>query len=526
MQYVYRFWNATTGGHFYTRDTAERNSILANLPSFRYEGVAYGVPEATSTTVWRFYRMDTGTHFYTASVEERDQINRTLGHLYRYEGAAFDASSTAYSGAPQAVYRFYNTRNGTHFFTASDAEREAVARTLPEFRYEGIAYYAPSPPTRPFTPGPFAEAWYLSAYPDVAAAVQAGLTTALGHYMAFGEAEGRLRHAPTSLAGNDVVTSAYSAPGYGDAVNGGEGNDTLSGGDGDDRLYGETGNDTLYGQQADNLNGGSGDDTYYISSPNAVAAEAADGGTDTLWLSVTSYALPRNVEYVRLNFDNSWVTTTTRISLSGNEQANWVGTIGSADAPMSYLDAVPQLVEIHGGAGNDTLNGGRGDTLLYGDAGDDLLTAGAWQARSGIAGVASGNDTLAGGAGNDTIEASNGSDVLTGDAGNDTFLFDLATNRVRNGTLAYPYLVGSSLITDFTPGEDVIRIRGTNLTAQQVYDRFQSSPSPTRTWSTALRATFTYADFTAPNTEANFDIVLDGLSRSSLSAGSFVVSSS
>ena len=69
---------------------------------------------------------------------------------------------------------------------------------------------------------------------------------------------------------------------------------------------------------------------------------------------------------------------------------------------------------ITGTSGNDTITGGSGNDSFNGGAGDDFITGG------------SGNDTLTGGAGNDTF-------VCASDGGND-------------------------VITDYTAGEDVIRI--------------------------------------------------------------------
>ena len=40
---VYRFFNTQTGTHFYTAAEAEKDSIIANLPTFNFEGTAYWV---------------------------------------------------------------------------------------------------------------------------------------------------------------------------------------------------------------------------------------------------------------------------------------------------------------------------------------------------------------------------------------------------------------------------------------------------------------------------------------------------
>ena len=38
---IYRFFNTTTGAHFYTPSTTERDNVTENLPDFQSEGIAY-----------------------------------------------------------------------------------------------------------------------------------------------------------------------------------------------------------------------------------------------------------------------------------------------------------------------------------------------------------------------------------------------------------------------------------------------------------------------------------------------------
>ncbi|MBM3486122.1 MAG: hypothetical protein FJX67_05750 [Alphaproteobacteria bacterium] len=71
---VFRFYNFATGGHFYTAGADERDHIRANIDTFVYEGVAFGVaaqPATGTAPLWRFYNSATGTHFYTISIKER-----------------------------------------------------------------------------------------------------------------------------------------------------------------------------------------------------------------------------------------------------------------------------------------------------------------------------------------------------------------------------------------------------------------------------------------------------------------------
>jgi hypothetical protein len=42
----------------------------------------------------------------------------------------------------QAVWRFYNTRTGTHFYTISASERDQTIAKYLDLVYEGAVYYA------------------------------------------------------------------------------------------------------------------------------------------------------------------------------------------------------------------------------------------------------------------------------------------------------------------------------------------------------------------------------------------------
>ena len=76
---------------------------------------------ATNSTIYRFLDLRNGTHFYTASEAERDNVNARWGYIYRYEGVAWNRTST-----PIPIYRFYSATNGEHFYTASSAERDNI----------------------------------------------------------------------------------------------------------------------------------------------------------------------------------------------------------------------------------------------------------------------------------------------------------------------------------------------------------------------------------------------------------------
>jgi len=145
MNPVYRFYNVRKGVHFYTASEAEKSAVAARLGSqYTLEGVAYSINAANpanTAPLYRFYNVRTGVHFYTASEAEKDRVVRTLAGTYHFEGTAYTVCAAPVVGAVP-VYRFYNVRKGVHFYTASEAEKDRVTRTLSStYKPEGAAYY-------------------------------------------------------------------------------------------------------------------------------------------------------------------------------------------------------------------------------------------------------------------------------------------------------------------------------------------------------------------------------------------------
>lgn len=140
---VHRFYNFTNNTHFYTPSDSEKDMVIATWPNvFNYEGVAYYTNPANNTQpLYRFYNRRSRSHFYTASQAEADHVNATWPSIFTYEGQTYKVSPSPVFGAG-TVYRFYNLRNGSHFYTASTGERDTVIATLPTtYSYEGPAFW-------------------------------------------------------------------------------------------------------------------------------------------------------------------------------------------------------------------------------------------------------------------------------------------------------------------------------------------------------------------------------------------------
>ncbi|HRO15899.1 MAG TPA: calcium-binding protein [Paracoccus sp. (in: a-proteobacteria)] len=153
-----------------------------------------------------------------------------------------------------------------------------------------------------------------------------------------------------------------------------DGNDTIWGTAGVNRLWGGAGDDQMRGRGgADRMNGQAGNDSYYVDDVNDVVIEAAGGGDDRVYTSV-SYRLSANVEQI-------FLVGVTAFQANGNALNNVV--TGSQVAN-----------KLVGGVGNDTIWGWNGNDELHGEWGSDVLRGG------------------------------NGADLLIGGMAADRFVFD------------------------------------------------------------------------------------------------------
>lgn len=152
---VYRFYNRSSGTHFFTSSATERDTVINTMSNMTYEGAAFSsISSSTSgaSPVYRFYNNRAGSHFYTINASERDSIINTLSSVYTYEGEAYYAYTSDSTGASASgstpLYRFYNVNTGSHFYTTSTSERDTVISTLSSvYSYEGTAYYVASSTT-------------------------------------------------------------------------------------------------------------------------------------------------------------------------------------------------------------------------------------------------------------------------------------------------------------------------------------------------------------------------------------------
>lgn len=144
---VARFFDTTNGTHFFTSDPSEVQQILATRKDLTEEGGGFNAVDPASTgsnaaPVYRFFDSSYGTHFFTSSVTEKNAVIASRADL-KYEGVAL-YEDAAQNPGDAAVYRFFDTKFGTHFYSSDATEISTILATRTDLKPEGIAFYAPT----------------------------------------------------------------------------------------------------------------------------------------------------------------------------------------------------------------------------------------------------------------------------------------------------------------------------------------------------------------------------------------------
>lgn len=142
---VYRFYNSRQAVHFYTASAVEKQNVIDHLSStYHFEGVAYTINTgnpANNKPLYRFFNTKTGVHFYTASESEKANTIANLSSTFNYEGVAYNVCVSPPTGS-KTVFRFYNMKQGVHFYTADTAEKDkTIAGLSNTYKFEGPSFY-------------------------------------------------------------------------------------------------------------------------------------------------------------------------------------------------------------------------------------------------------------------------------------------------------------------------------------------------------------------------------------------------
>jgi serralysin len=247
---------------------------------------------------------------------------------------------------------------------------------------------------------------------------------------------------------------------------------------------GGTGSDTIVGNSADNvLNGGrgsaadtmsglAGNDWYFVNHAGDVVNEAAGGGADRVFASV-SYALTAGSEVELMSTSNH--AGTAAIDLTGNELANVI--YGNAGDNVLNDGGGSAADRLFGLAGNDTyIVDHAGDRVVEspGQGLDGVLASTSYalprgsevevletQDRAGTTAIdLSGNElgnAITGNAGNNVLNAGGGSaaDTMSGLSGNDWYFVNHAGDMVNDPIGGGADRVFASLTYALTAGSEI-----------------------------------------------------------------------
>lgn len=213
-------------------------------------------------------------------------------------------------------------------------------------------------------------------------------------------------------------------------------------------------------QSSYNPGGGTAEQTTTTYADGTHSLQIADLANQYAWTDATiHYDANWNVTGVTGHLDNGGTNVTMAMVEPAFDTLMWFTT--------------PYDPDFGGLAANQTLTGGSGTDTLYGFGGNDVLN---------------------GGGGNDVLDGGTGDDTLTGGTGADRFVFH------ANG--------GNDTITDFTPGTDVIDVRGMGF-------------SSFNDLSALMSQSFNNVVITF---DADDHVILSNLQISQLHAGDFVLS--
>lgn len=266
----------------------------------------------------------------------------------------------------------------------------------------------------------------------------------------------------------DVAGQALSGTRGADLLLGDDGNDTVDAGGGHDQIWAGDGDDLIYaGWGHDMVGAGLGNDTIWAADgEDTIMGEAGDDvigggeGRDELWGGMGNDLLFGGVEEDTLGGgagnDTLW---------GGNHEDLLFGDLGNDELGGGWggdrIWAGDGDDMVYGGGGADQLGGGAGNDTLWADAGHDQVYGGPGNdviagsdGNDGLWG-GDGRDVLYGGADTDFLGGGNGRDTMTGGRGNDTLM-----GGAHEDTFIFAPGDGADIITDFTPGEDRIRLTG------------------------------------------------------------------
>ena len=135
---LYRFVDRADGSHLFTNNVKEIDAITG--ARFSYEGIGFNTPNNGTQALYRFYSSSKDAHFYTASEAEKNALVAPSSG-YAFEGTVGNvlaSGSVVTTSTP--VYRLFNSGSGRHLFTIDQLERSNLLASSTGWVNEGIGF--------------------------------------------------------------------------------------------------------------------------------------------------------------------------------------------------------------------------------------------------------------------------------------------------------------------------------------------------------------------------------------------------
>jgi len=136
---IFRLYNPSNRDHLLTSSSKERDALTGI--NWVNEGVAFHTPMQGTQALYRFSNTNNGGHFYTANEAEKTALVSNLSSGYKLEGTV--SNVYAFGSAPSGstpVFRLYNSAQGMHTFTSNQSERNSLLAPGTGWADEGIGF--------------------------------------------------------------------------------------------------------------------------------------------------------------------------------------------------------------------------------------------------------------------------------------------------------------------------------------------------------------------------------------------------
>ncbi|WP_420412695.1 matrixin family metalloprotease [Roseibium sp.] len=143
VENIFRFFNPTTGSHYFATGDTQRSTIAASNPSWLNEGAAFQAATTQETgtiPVVRMFNESSGRYLFTADTTEISII-QNQGWSQQQSGVWFvTRGEEAALGYTTGVFRLYVPALQGHVYSSNQAEIDILLTTL-NATNEGAAYF-------------------------------------------------------------------------------------------------------------------------------------------------------------------------------------------------------------------------------------------------------------------------------------------------------------------------------------------------------------------------------------------------